>query len=172
MLSHTSVSLDITPDNFALCLLPLLVWWLRQSGTQEVMSQRKDRLESAKECFRAACSEVDVFHTWQVFPIFACALSSAVLAISDVAIGDVNLVSPVSAWQFPISRYRSLHESARALSHSRLVRWVSEWSSALTVFQRIIQELVEAHHPYLSDDKIRLFQVYTAHVAPCLTGIH
>ena len=84
------------------------------------------------------------------------------LATDDSAIGDVTLVSPVSEWQFPLSRYRSLHEAARALSHGRLVRWVAEWSSALTVFQQIIHELVAAHHPDLSDDKISLFQVYTA----------
>ncbi len=154
--SHSSL------DRFALALVPLLVWWLRQSGTQEVLCQRKDRLESAKECFRAACSEVDVFHTWQVCPILACAPSSAVIATSDAAIGDVNLVSPVSSWQFPISRYRSLHEAARALSHSRLVRWVAGWASALTLFQQMIHELVAAHDPDLSDDKISMFQAYTA----------
>ena len=95
--SHSSL------DRFALALVPLLVWWLRQSGTQEVLCQRKDRLESAKECFRAACSEVDVFHTWQVCPILACAPSSAVIATSDAAIGDVNLVSLL----FPHGNFQS-----------------------------------------------------------------
>lgn len=162
MRQNTSHPLDVTLDNFASALLPLLVWWLRQSGTQEVECQRRDRLESAKECFRAACSEVDVFHTWQLFPILACALSSATLATSDVAIREVSLVSRVSSWQFPVSRYRSLHEAARALSHNRLARWVTEWSNALTVFQQIIQELVVSNHPDLSDDRICLFQAYTA----------
>ena len=155
-------SMDVPLDRFALALLPLFVWWIRQSGTQEIRCQRIDRLESAKECLRAACSEVEVVHTWQVFPILACALSSAVLITSDVAIGDSDLVSPVSAWHFPLSRYRSLHEAARNLSHGRLVRWVSEWSSALTTFQQISHELVAAHHPDLSDDKISIFQAYIA----------
>ena len=162
MQHQSSFSMDVPLDRFALAILPLFVWWIRQSGTQEIRCQRIDRLESAKECLRAACSEVEVVHTWQVFPIFACALSSAVLITSDVAIGDSDLVSPVSAWHFPLSRYRSLHEAARNLSHGRLVRWVSEWSSALTTFEQISHEVVAAHHPDLSDDKINIFQAYIA----------
>ena len=154
--------LTVTLDNIALSLVPLFVWWLRRSGTQEIEDQRRDRLESAKECFRAACSEVDVFHTWQVFPILACALSSATLAHGDVPIREVSLVSRVSSWQFQVSRYRSLREAARALSHNRLTRWVSEWSSALTMFQQIIHEVVDSHHPDLSLEQVSCFQAYTA----------
>jgi len=43
-----------------------------------------------------------------------------------------------------------------------LARRVTEWSNALTVFQQIIQELVVSDHPDLSDDRICLFQAYTA----------
>lgn len=95
MICLTRDSLGISLDRFALAPVPLLEWWLRQSGSPDVLSQRIDRLESAKECFRAACFEVDVLHVRQVFSILACALSSAVLPSDDASFGDLSLISPL-----------------------------------------------------------------------------
>ena len=159
-----SGALDL--DRFALAILPMMVWWLRQSSSQEILIQRQERFESAKECLRAAGSEVDVHHIWQVFPILACALSSAGFTTCDTPLQGVSLFSPVSLWQVPIVQHRrSFHEAAKALLPRRLAQWTMDWSAALTLCQQLISPVFEANHRLFTQKMIEaylseLFDVY------------
>ena len=140
-------SVDSRSATIVKMLVPAFIWWYSIPVDAEIRAARIEQLESAKECLAAACYGVDTTVAWMMFPMLACALSSATLNAEACVSRNPAIFSSVRSWQRHCEHPVSLRESAMNLSLPRLGVWLKEWVSMVRTFENIVATVRECPNP-------------------------
>lgn len=99
------------------------------------------RVETAKECIRAAGDLVDTINIWHMHPVMTCVLTFIQFSPADTT----NAADPhgpahmVSSWQRRNNGLTPFTE-VQKLSADRLTIWLTEWESTLKWMLEVSRE--------------------------------